>query len=66
MKKVQCSEFEHLKQKAMKHDLIDSEQDRLIELMKKQPVTIAEKTNSGIELTYVNHPFWNKPLKVRR
>ena len=66
MRKVPYSKFEHLKQKAMKHDLTKDEQDELIELMKKQPTTITEKTDSDIEFTYVNHPFWNHPLKVRR
>lgn len=55
-------EFEYLKQKAMKHDLTNSEQDLLCKLMQRQPITMQD----GTIFTYVAHPFFDNLIKTRR
>ena len=59
-------EFEYLKQKAMKHDLTKSEQDRLTVLMQQQPKLITETLKDGIKFSYVSHPFWDNTIKTKR
>ena len=56
-------EFEHLKQKAMKHYLSKIEQDRLCFLMQHQPVTKTTVLEYGSSFTFVSHPFFYIPIK---
>lgn len=59
-------EFEYLKQKAMKHDLTNSEQDLLCKLMQRQPITRTVRMQDGTIFTYVAHPFFDNLIKTRR